>query len=104
MQISRKDLVAAILSLVFLINPLLGLAETKEMDRTVRGLWETDDCLEVSEHAGLMLYLSGELLKKADAERKIGNTEASDELNKGAIFFSQLSANSAKTFEVFCKR
>ncbi len=104
MQISRKDLVAAMLSLVLLINPLLGLAETKEMDRTVGGLWETDHCLEVSEHAGLMLYLSGELLKKADAERKIGNTEASDELNKGAIFFSQLSANSAKTFEVFCKR
>ena len=104
MQISRKDLVAAMLSLVLLINPLLGLAETKEMDRTVGGLWETDHCLEVSEHAGLMLYLSGELLKKVDAERKIGNTEASDELNKGAIFFSQLSANSAKTFEVFCKR
>ena len=104
MQISRKDLVAAMLSLVLLINPLLGLAETKEMDRTVGGLWETDHCLEVSEHAGLMLYLSGELLKKADAERKIGNTEASDELNNGAIFFSQLSANSAKTFEVFCKR
>ena len=104
MQNSRKDLVAAILSLVFLTNPLLGLAETKEIDRTARGLWETDDCLEVSEHAGLTLYWSGELLKKADAERKIGNKEASDELNKGAIFFSQLSANSAKTFEVFCKR
>ena len=95
MQISRKDLVAAILSLVFLFNPLLGLAETKQMDSTARGLWKTDDCLKVSEHAGLTLYWSGELLKKADAERKIGKKEASDELNKGAIFFNLVNGPSA---------
>ena len=88
---------------MLLFHPMLGLAATKDIDGITDGLWKTADCMKVSEHAGVTLYLSGELLKKADAERKKGKENLSDELNKGAMFFSQLSANAAKNFEVFCK-
>ena len=104
MNTSRTVLPNTILFLVSLFNPILGLAETTDIDTTTDGLWKTADCKKVSEHAGALLYLSVELLKKADAERKKGKENQSDELNKGAMFLSQLSANAAKIFEVFCKR
>ena len=103
MRIPRKVLTNPILFSVLLFHPMLGLAATKDIDGITDGLWKTADCIKVSEHAGVTLYWSGELLKKADAERKKGKEKLSDELNIGAMFFSQLSANAAKNFEVFCK-
>ena len=103
MRISRKVLTNPLLFSVLLFHPMLGLAATKDIDGITDGLWKTADCMKVSEHAGVTLYWSGELLKKADAERKKGKEKLSDEFNKGAMFFSQLSANAAKNFEVFCK-
>ena len=103
MRNSRKVLTNPLLFSVLLFNPMLGLTATKDIDSITDGLWKTADCMKVSEHAGVTLYWSGELLKKADAERKKGKEKVSDELYEGAMFFSQLSANAAKNFEVFCK-
>ena len=103
MKISRKILTNLLVFSVLLFNPMVGFASNKDIDSITDGLWKTADCMKVSEHAGVTLYWSGELLKKADAERKKGKENLSDELYKGAMFFSQLSANAAKNFEVFCK-
>ena len=103
MNILRKVLAYRVLFSMFLFNPMLGLSETRDNDITPDGSWKAADCMKVSEHAGATLYLSGELLKLADAERKKGKEKVSDEFNSGAMFFSQLSANAAKNFEVFCK-
>ena len=78
--------------------------------------WKSDDCNKVSQAAGLYLYTSGELLKTAEKERKaernnrpkgLDKLEESDELHdlyEAALFYSELSANATKNFEVFCKK
>ncbi len=86
-----------------ILNPAAGIADSLVTEKSARGFWNVEDCKKVSDHSGAMLYLSGELLKQADAERKKGNKDASDELSAGAIFLSELSANAAKNFEAFCK-
>jgi hypothetical protein len=68
------------------------------------GLWKSEDCKNVSEAAGFFLYTSGELLKVADKERKAGSEKKSEKSYAGALFFSELSGNAAKNFEVFCKK
>ena len=68
------------------------------------GLWKSEDCKNVSEAAGFFLYTSGELLKTADKERKAGSDKKSEKSYSAAMFFSELSANAAKNFEVFCKK
>jgi hypothetical protein len=67
------------------------------------GFWKSEDCKKVSETAGYFLYTSGELLKTADKERKAGSEGKSEKSYAAALYFSELSANSAKNFEVFCK-
>jgi hypothetical protein len=78
--------------------------------------WESDDCNKVSQAAGLYLYTSGELLKAAEKERKaernnkpkaLHKLEESEELYdlyEGVLFYSELSANATKNFQVFCKK
>jgi hypothetical protein len=78
--------------------------------------WESDDCNKVSQAAGLYLYTSGELLKAAEKERKaernnkpkaLHKLEESEELHdlyEGVLFYSELSANATKNFQVFCKK
>ena len=68
------------------------------------GLWKSEDCKNVSEAAGFFLYTSGELLKTADKERKAGSKNKSEKTYESALFFSELSENAAKNFEVFCKK
>ena len=68
------------------------------------GFWKSEDCKNVSEAAGFFLYTSGELLKTADKERKAGSGKKSEKSYAAALFFSELSANAAKNFEVFCKK
>ena len=68
------------------------------------GFWKSEDCKNVSEAAGFFLYTSGELLKAADKERKAGSEKKSEKPYAAALFFSELSANAAKNFEVFCKK
>ena len=68
------------------------------------GFWKSEDCKNVSEAAGFFLYTSGELLKAADKERKAGSEKKSEKSYAAALFFSELSGNAAKNFEVFCKK
>ncbi len=68
------------------------------------GFWKSEDCKNVSEAAGFFLYTSGELLKTADKERKAGSKKKSEKSYASALFFSELSENAAKNFEVFCKK
>lgn len=78
--------------------------------------WPSDDCNKVSQAAGLYLYTSGELLKAAEKERKaernnkpkaLHKLEESEELHdlyEVVLFYSELSANATKNFQVFCKK
>lgn len=68
------------------------------------GFWKNEDCKKVSEAAGFFLYTSGELLKTADKERKAGSEKKSEKSYAAALYFSELSANAANNFEVFCKK
>lgn len=79
----------------------LNIREAEEGDT---GFWKSEDCKNVSEAAGFFLYTSGELLKTADKERKAGSEKKSEKSYSAALFFSELSANAAKNFEVFCKK
>ncbi len=68
------------------------------------GFWKSEDCKKISDEAGFFLYMSRELLKTADKERKAGSEEKSEKSYSAAMFFSELSENAAKNFEVFCKK
>ena len=67
------------------------------------GYWEKKDCKEVSNAAGLMLYLSYQSLEGADKVKKEGNTTREDELAGEGIVLAQLAADYATTFSAFCK-
>ena len=67
------------------------------------GYWETKDCKEVSDAAGLMLYLSYQSLEGADRVKKEGNKTRADELAGEGIVLAQLAADYATTFSAFCK-
>ena len=67
------------------------------------GYWETKDCKEVSDAAGLMLYLSYQSLEGADKVKKEGNKTRADELAGEGIVLAQLAADYATTFSAFCK-
>ena len=67
------------------------------------GYWETKDCKEVSDAAGLMLYLSYQSLEGADKIKKEGNKIRADELAGEGIVLAQLAADYATTFSAFCK-
>jgi hypothetical protein len=86
--------------LIFFLS-ISGCAKPEEADV---GLWKGEDCKKISEAAGFFLYTSGELLKTADKERQAGNEKKSEKTYAAALFFSELSENSAKNFEVFCKK
>jgi len=87
--------------ILILFLSLSGCAKPEGADI---GLWKSEDCKKISEAAGFYLYTSGELLKTADKERQAGNEEKSEKTYAAALFFSELSENSAKNFEVFCKK
>ena len=67
------------------------------------GYWETKDCKEVSNAAGLMLYLSYQSLEGADKVKKEGNKTRADELAVECIALADLAADYATTFSAFCK-
>ena len=76
-----------------------------DMKTTKSGLgdWETKDCKEVSNAAGLLLYLSYQSLEGADKFKKEGNKTRADELASEGIVLGQLAADYATTFSAFCK-
>ena len=81
---------------IIILVPLTGYANSDI------GMWKSEDCKKVSDAAGYYLYLSGEIFKKASVLKKSGDKKKSFELYKESLFLSELSANHAKNFEVFC--
>jgi hypothetical protein len=91
----------AIFCLLTLFVSISACAKSDEEDI---GFWTNEDCKKTSDAAGFFLHTSGELLKTADKERKAGSEEKSEKSYSAALFFSELSGNAAKNFEVFCKK
>ena len=84
---------------VFLVN-YFG-AEAGAQQQTVERIWKAEDCKKISDGSGAFLYISGLLFEEGDKLKKEGKN--SDESFEGALFASQLSANYAKNYEVYCK-
>ena len=99
MRIFNKFTSALCVTAFFISISACAKAEKEDI-----GFWKSEDCKNVSEAAGFFLYTSGELLKAADKERKAGSEKKSEKSYSAAMFFSELSANAAKNFEVFCKK
>lgn len=89
--------------LVFFLIPVSGSTDLSSETLDI-GLWDIVDCKKTSDAAGFFLYMSGVLLETADKQQKSGNEKKSEKSYEGALFFSQLSANAARNFDVFCKK
>ena len=64
----------------------------------------SQDCKNVSDAAGLYLYISGDLMTKADEAEKSGRDIKAATLYKRSLEFAEIAANHAKSFEAFCKQ
>ena len=106
-KIMKKLSVTLLVVTISLISCANDQIERKDLDmkatKSGLGYWETKDCKEVSNAAGLMLYLSYQSLEGADKVKKEGNKTRADELATEAVFLAQLSADYATTFSAFCK-
>ena len=92
---------SCVLGGVFLVN-YFG-AEAGAQQRTVERIWAAKDCKNISDASGLFLYVSGENLKEGD---RLSNEEYEAEANESyesGLRFSELAANYARNFEVYCK-
>tara|TARA_B100001765_G_C19197671_1_gene203812 strand:- start:32 stop:349 length:318 start_codon:yes stop_codon:yes gene_type:complete len=83
---------------VFLASQLVG-AEASAQQQMV-GRWGAEDCQGISAGSGAFLAASGELAEEAG---RLRNEAEAIETYEGALAFSELAANFAKTFEVYCK-
>ena len=103
----KKLFVTLLVMTTSMISCANGHIEKKDVDmkgiKSELGYWETKDCKEVSNAAGLMLYLSYQSLEGADKIKKEGNKTGADELASEAIVLAQLAADYAATFTAFCK-
>ena len=97
-------------SVIFGLGCLLGGAflanyfgaEAGAQQQTVEG-WEAEDCRDISGASGLFLYVAGELLAEADRLTNEGSEAEANESYEGGLSFSELAANYARNFEVYCK-
>ena len=106
-KIMKKLTVTIIVSTISLVSCANDHIEKKDVDmkaiKSGLGYWETKDCKEVSNAAGLMLFLSYQSLEGADKFKKEGNKTRADELASEGIVLGQLAADYATTFSAFCK-
>ena len=106
-KIMKKLSVTLLVVTISLISCANDQIERKDFDmkatKTELGYWETKDCKEVSNAAGLMLYLSYQSLEGADKFEKEGKKTRADELASECIVLGQLAADYATTFSAFCK-
>ena len=87
----------------FLANYLGAEAGAQQQTVERSGLWEAEDCRNISVASGLFLYVSGELLEEVDELREEGYEAEADESFEDGLSFSELAANYAKIFEAYCK-
>ena len=100
-----------LLTLLVVTTSMISFAdehkEKKDVDmkkiKSALGYWEPKDCKQVSDAAGLMIYLSYQSLEDADKVKKEGNKKRADELVIEGVVLAQLSADYANTFSAFCK-
>ena len=66
-------------------------------------VWKQEDCKKISDASGHFLMMSGYMLKESGKRKEEGDMKEMDKLFIGAMQFSEMAANYAKTFEVFCR-
>lgn len=83
----------------YVSDPAL-IADSMDESKATEAVWPQDSCEKLQEAAGAYIYLSGEFLKEADQSKDPAVKKTS--FATGAAL-SQLSANAANIYEVFCK-
>ena len=69
----------------------------KQTEETV---WPRESCEKLQEAAGTYIYLSGQAVKKAHEST---NPAMKEKSFSAGVALSQLSANAANVYEVFCQ-
>ena len=77
-------------------------AEAGAQQQTVER-WPAEDCRNISAASGIFLYVSGEMLGEGDRLRGEGYEAEANESYEGGLSFSEVAANYARNFEVYCK-
>ena len=98
-------------SVIFGLGCLLGGAflanyfgaEAGAQQQTVERIWAAEDCKEISDSSGLFLYVSGELLGEGERLTNEGSEAEARESYEDGLGLSDLAANFARNFEVYCK-
>ncbi|MFL2700237.1 MAG: hypothetical protein ACJ0FI_05785 [Gammaproteobacteria bacterium] len=98
-----------ILFSILISFPILAFSHSHEDNKEdssseMLGYWKKEDCKNVSDAAGLYLYISGDLMTKADEAEKSGRDIKAATLYKRSLEFAEIAANHAKSFEAFCKQ
>ena len=86
---------------VFLAN-LFG-AEAGAQQQTVERIWQAEDCQTISGSSAIFLYVVGENLAEGDRLSNEGYEAEANESYESGLRFSELAANYARNFEVYCK-
>ena len=76
-----------------LIADEMGISESSE------AVWPQDSCDKLQEAAGTYIYLSGQAVKKAHEST---DPTVKEKSFAAGVALSQLSANAANIYEVFC--
>ena len=66
--------------------------------------WKQEDCKKISDASGgHILFLSGYLLGDSGKNKEEGDLKEMEKSFMGAVHFSEMAANYAKTYQVFCQ-
>ena len=83
----------------YVSDPAL-IADSIDEPKATEAVWPQDSCEKLQEAAGAYIYFSGEFLKEAHESEDPAIKKTS--FGTGAAL-SQLSADAANIYEVFCK-
>lgn len=75
------------------------IADEMSESKSSEAVWPQDSCDKLQEAAGTYIYLSGQAVKKAHESTDPSVKEKSF---AAGVALSQLSANAANVYEVFC--
>ena len=68
-----------------------------------KAVWGDKDCKKISDASGFFLSASGKTVEESGERKKEGDMKESQELFMASVNLSQIAANYAKTYEVYCK-
>ncbi|MEK9981998.1 MAG: hypothetical protein EBT88_10300 [Proteobacteria bacterium] len=66
-------------------------------------VWKQEDCKKISDASGHFLVVSGYLLEESGKKKEEGDLKEMEKSFMGAVHFSEMAANYAKTYQVFCQ-